>query len=211
MSTGPPWRAGSAELSLHGQDRILCDPELGLFGVFDGVGEFSRSGEAAELASRLLWEACHALDGEPLEQLRSGCQHAHQEIMRLRLGATTVTACRVVGRRLHYVSVGDSRLYLVRAGRGTQVTVDEGEGNWLDNAAGFPGSELRQTGQLQLQPGDRLVLVTDGVTGDFTPDLITEQEIAEAVAGTDPRESAERLIAIARKRDDRSAVVVLLS
>src|SRR3954471_3062497 len=42
---------GAARLDERGEDRLLVDPEIGLFGVFDGVGGHVDGAAAAELAA----------------------------------------------------------------------------------------------------------------------------------------------------------------
>jgi serine/threonine protein phosphatase PrpC len=53
-------------------------------------------------------------------------------------------------------------------------------------------------------------LVTDGITGDFVPDLLTEQDLAPAIDGDDPQRAADRLVEMARKQDDRTALVIFV-
>ncbi|MGC1407127.1 MAG: protein phosphatase 2C domain-containing protein [Candidatus Dormiibacterota bacterium] len=206
---------GSAQRMLHHQDRSLIDLELSLFGVFDGVGQFRRSGEAAQLALETIVEVCRSGAMPPLEALVAGCVRADARIAQGGLGATTATLAWIVGGDVLYVSVGDSRLYCQKADdpAPVQVTVDEGEGNILDNALGLGSSRGRdrvapQHGKLRLEPPAKLLLVTDGVTGDFAPDLLTDVEVGLAVSGRDPQRAAERLVDIARKRDDRTALVI---
>jgi serine/threonine protein phosphatase PrpC len=208
-------RLGLAEQPLHNQDRSLADLELGLFGVFDGVGQYLRSGEAAQLAAETVAEFCRAARLSHLEAMVAGCERADALIAQRDLGATTATLAWLVGAELLYVSVGDSRLYHQRDGDPAlvQVTVDEGEGNLLFNALGQgpsrPGlSVVSQQGSRQFGSGDRLLLVTDGITGDFAPDLLSELDLAFALRGDDPQQAADRLVELARKRDDRTALVV---
>ncbi|HUY09197.1 MAG TPA: protein phosphatase 2C domain-containing protein [Candidatus Dormibacteraeota bacterium] len=211
------WRVGLAERPLHHQDRSLVDLKLGLFGVFDGVGEFARSGEAAQLAAEVIAEVCRAGNQPPLDAIVAGSARAETLIREQALGCTTAVVAWVLGAQLLYVSVGDSRLYHQPAGGSTltQITVDEGEGNILFNALGEGPdrqglSVAPQQGTLRLSSGDKLLLVTDGITGDFVPDLLTEQDLAAAIAGDDPQGAAEKLVEIARKRDDRTALVIFL-
>src|SRR4051812_41367459 len=42
---------GAARLDERGEDRLLVDPEIGLFGVFDGVGGHVDGAATAELAA----------------------------------------------------------------------------------------------------------------------------------------------------------------
>jgi serine/threonine protein phosphatase PrpC len=210
-------RVGLAQRSVHDQDRSLIDLALSLFGVFDGVGAYRRSGEAAQLAAETIAKVCQTGGLPPLEALLEGCERADAQIARRELGATTATLAWIVGSDLHYVSVGDSRLYRQSPHdpAPVQATVDEGEGNILFNALGLGstrgGAQVApQRGHLQLARGDKLLLVTDGVTGDFAPDLLSEAELGLAVLVNDPQLAAERLVGIARKRDDRTALVVFV-
>ena len=211
-------RVGLAERPVHNQDRSLVDVDLGLFGVFDGVGAYGRSGEAAQLAAEAIAEVCRTEGMPPLQALVSGCERADAQIAHRGLGATTATLAWIVGSDLFYVSVGDSRLYRQRPvdRAPVQVTVDEGEGNVLFNALGLgssrgDGQVAPQRAHLRLAPGDKLLLVTDGITGDFAPDLLTAAELGLAAQGNDPQAAAERLVEIARKHDDRTALVVFVS
>ncbi|MGH7666951.1 MAG: PP2C family protein-serine/threonine phosphatase [Candidatus Dormibacteria bacterium] len=210
------WRVGRAELPLHHQDRCLVDNRLGLFGVFDGVGAYARSGEAAALAADTVAQRCALEITDPLLAIAAALQEADQLIGELGLGATTATVAWVRGAQLLYASVGDSRLYhQPRGGSMRQVSVDEGEGRMLFNALG--SERLRaldevvpQRGSLAVGSGDKVLLVTDGITGDHPPDLLSVSDLAAAVMGEDPQQGAQRLVQVARKHDDRSALVLFL-
>jgi protein phosphatase len=202
---------GTSELRLHGQDRCLADPELGLFAVFDGVGGVAGSERAAEHAAHGLPRLCRSLPGRPLERLAEALSALSSEIAARRLGATTATAIWLVGEVGWWISVGDSRLYLLRDRELVQLSRDQGEGNLLDSALGFPepdASLTRQRGRLELRDGDRLALVTDGVTGDFPPDILGREELAAALSSSSAQLAAEALVREARKLDDRTAVVL---
>lgn len=211
------WRVGLAERSLHHQDRSLVELRLGLFGVFDGVGQFAQSGQAAQLAAETVGEVCRAGVLAPLAAMVAGCERADALIRQRALGATTATLAWLVGQELAFVSVGDSRLYhqSFEGAALVQVTVDEGRGNILFNALGegAPQGESTvapQRGTRRVGRQDKLLLVTDGVTGDFPPDLLTEAELAAAIEGADPQRAADRLVEVARKRDDRTALVIFV-
>lgn len=202
---------GTSELQIHGQDRLLVDQELGLFAVFDGVGGVAGSERAAECAARELPRLCRRLPGEPLERLVRAVAALGSKIANLRLGATTATAIWLLGGAGWWISVGDSRLYLLRGRELVQLSRDQGEGNLLDSALGFPEPDVsltRQRGRLGLRPGDRLALVTDGVTGDFPPDVLGPEELVAALSQPSAQLAAEALVAAGRKWDDRTAVVL---
>ena len=128
-------------------------------------------------------------------------------------GATTGTLCRVVGgadrRFVAWASVGDSRLYVIRQGKAYQISQDEGVGNQITNWLGRGGSVVAQHGNFELLSGDRLVLVTDGVTGGWGEDAMTDQELANIVSSQhNTQVAADMLVSLARKIDDRTAIVV---
>lgn len=202
---------GISELRRHGQDRCLADLESGLFAVFDGVGGLAGSEPAAEHAARGLPQLCRSLPGRPLERLAGALSALSSEIAALQLGATTATALWLVGEVGWWISVGDSRLYLLRDRELVQLSRDQGEGNLLDSALGFPepdASLTRQRGRLELRQGDRLALVTDGVTGDFPPEVLGREELAAALSSPSAQLAAEALVRAGRKLDDRTAVVL---
>ena len=107
---------------------------------------------------------------------------------------TTLTAAQVDGNRVHLVHVGDSRAYLLRGGELTQLTEDhtlvhrmvmEGEiseeeaethphRSILTRALGVDQNIQVDEGDLEVAPGDRLLLCTDGLTG-----MVPEGQIRE--------------------------------
>ena len=113
---------------------------------------------------------------------------------------TTLTAIMVEGRRAHIAHVGDSRAYLLRDGVFSQLTTDHtlvqrliDEGRLTaDEAAHHPQRSVitRAIGveqdvdvdamTLDLQPDDRLLLCSDGLTGP-----VSDEAIARLLAGTD--------------------------
>ncbi len=113
---------------------------------------------------------------------------------------TTLTAVMVEGRRAHIAHVGDSRAYLLRDGVFSQLTTDHtlvqrliDEGRLTaDEAAHHPQRSVitRAIGveqdvdvdamTLDLQPDDRLLLCSDGLTGP-----VSDEAIASLLAGND--------------------------
>src|SRR5688572_5272050 len=137
-------KLGRAELALHGDDFILEDHELGLIGVFDGMGGHADGALASQTAAEAVQEYYRAHDSQPLggiedvvETMRRALQHADGAIGRLNQGkrgkeamGTTATVVKFVNDpdgdpMIVYGQVGDSRLYLDRAGELRQLTVDE--------------------------------------------------------------------------------------
>ncbi len=113
---------------------------------------------------------------------------------------TTLTAVMVEGRRAHIAHVGDSRAYLLRDGVFSQLTTDHtlvqrliDEGRLSEEeAANHPQRSVitRAIGveaeidvdamTLELQPDDRLLLCSDGLTGP-----VSDEAIARLLGGRD--------------------------
>jgi PPM family protein phosphatase len=123
---------------------------------------------------------------------------------------TTLTATMVEGKRVHIAHVGDSRAYLLRDGSFSQLTddhtlvqhlVDEGQIT-REEAASHPQRSIitRAIGvsrevdvdsmTLDLEPGDQLLLCSDGLTG-----VVDDQTIAQELSSQrDAQETLQRLI-----------------
>ena len=113
--------------------------------------------------------------------------------------ATTLTLVLLVWPRAYLVHVGDSRAYARRRGKLERLTRDQtigeymlGVGAWTESQASRPGpaaalasaiggSEIAPVvGLVDLEPGDALVLCTDGLSKH-----VPDDQIAAALAGRD--------------------------
>jgi PPM family protein phosphatase len=226
------WLAAHVPPSIH----MLGDSGA-LFAVADGMGGRQGGEVASRLAIRVMMQRYYAHQPmtTPADRLAAAfgtangwlCYWAKQRAD-LRDMGTTLTAIAVAGGVLHVAHIGDSRAYLVREGRAWRLTRDE---TWVAGAmrrglltpreaAYHPWRNIlvRYLGQqltldvsvhsYAYQPGDYLVLTTDGVT-----DWMRGHEVARLVAGS-PKTAPRRLIQLARKRgsqDDASMILVALS
>ena len=233
------WRVLSIEQStLPGAlDRHGETDRLGyLFAIADGMGGHA----GGELASRrtleaieehLLAELADADDvGFALQSVVRRCEKRVLELEAAdeigRPPGTTLTLALVIGDRVHIAHVGDSRAYLVRGNRPTQITSDHTLGEWLRreglgeaeasgqfegvlvNAIGG-GSEraIVDTTDFELQPGDALILCSDGLTRS-----ITEDEIAGVTASSaSASECCDRMLSMALERDGRDNITVVVA
>ena len=194
--------------------RILDNGKCAVVGVFDGVGGDIDGGEAAETARSMFERAYHEIRnaGDIVQ-----CLYKIQVELELYYeGATTATVAVVVsdddgGATVHWASIGDSRVFVVEDGKYIALSVDECEDvkknvitNWLGrDEKGLRKREV-QHGSLIVRACARVVLVTDGVTGDFGSDVLSKRELVRA------SKNAEALIAASRKHDDGTAVVVVV-
>lgn len=143
--------------------------------------------------------------------------------------ATTLTAVATDGTRFAMAHIGDSRCYLFRDGALSRLSsdhtfvqqlIDHGQLEpaevpmhpWrnvvLRSLHGDPVPHSDQTDvvEIELRPGDRLLLCSDGLT-----DLVSEPDIAEALEVDDPAAAAAVLLqgALAAGGNDNVTCLVL--
>jgi serine/threonine protein phosphatase PrpC len=205
-----------------------------LFAVADGMGG-QRAGEVASRTAAAVigdWvDADRPTDGPGLERLLQAANEAIWSAAdadpELRGMATTCTLLNADGGVATLAHVGDSRAYLFRDGGLRQLTTDHsvvGElvrSGLLDpaRAASHPqrNAILRALGagpslevdvtEVDLAPGDRVLLCTDGLTN-----MVDEGAIAGILAAIpDPGTAAERLVALANHEggDDNVTIVIV--
>ncbi len=218
-----------------------------LLAVADGLGGHAGGEEASalvldELARRIAdvfsWSrppSGHGIDIDAtLVEAALSCQarvaaEAHERPKLLEMGST-LTAAWIIWPRLHLLHVGDTRCYLVRGGRLTQLTTDHtyaqrlAEDEAIDpaslasspmrhilwNAIGGNSAELRpEVTSHDLRRGDLLLLCSDGLTDQVPDEDLRRVLTTEA----DPGEACRTLIARANAsggRDNITAVVASL-
>ena len=242
------WQVKAASISKRGshrdgnQDFTFAEDDAGIFGVADGVGGHAGGAEASELL-------CASLMGELLEADRvavTDLDSAHKVIQRAvdaategmrelsrvcptlsRMG-TTVVFGWIVNGDFYYGHVGDSRLYLFRNNRLTQLTRDHSLveelysagvisqsvckthpwRNILSRSVGASSRDARaDVRQMQIREGDRLLFLTDGITDVLTDDAVRRA----ASAAVSPQELCRWLVGAAKNNqsaDDMSCVVI---
>ncbi len=178
------------------EDDLLVDEERRVFIVADGLGGHP----GGDVASRLAVRAAHAAvtdrplrdEAEPGTALGAALRAAHdavfkaaaQDISRRGMGTTAVLAHLSEGdRQLWMAHVGDSRGYLFRADELRQLTTDHtigGRIGGLIQALGTPGPVSPDVVHVDLEPGDRILLCTDGLT-----DMVHDDGIAERLGSAE--------------------------
>ncbi len=230
------------------QDHHGSWPDLGLFVVADGMGGHN----AGEVASHLAVETIRAFIAESAttpditwpfglelknsidaNRLTTAVRLANRKIYNegsnspdLSGMGTTVVAALVACDRITIVSVGDSRIYRLRAGALEQLTKDD---TWLASVLGEKQAEdadpqhpLRHVltsvvgtkddvkpaaREEQLVPGDRFVLCSDGVHGKLDTTALTTL-LATALSASD---GAQTIVseAITRGTSDNATALVI--
>ncbi len=216
------------------QDSGYAGPHLLV--VADGMGGHAGGDIASSTAITELVELDHdALGaGESSTHLTEAIASANSEISRIIASrdelqgmGTTVTALLRARNKLILAHIGDSRAYLLREGRFTQITKDHSfvqtlidEGRITEEEAsthpqrsvvtrvltGSPGDEP-DVGAREARRGDRYLLCSDGLSGFVAADTI-EDLLAE---GKDPAQTADALVALALKAGAPDNVTVIVA
>ena len=145
-----------------------------VYAVSDGVSTVAEGHWASQLTiSRLsqFFDAHAEVSGTTMVSLLS---EIDWEIRGERSGraACTAAVAWVFEGRVHVFQVGDSHIFLVRDGQVDCLTETEAEsGKKLDHFLGMGPtvSEVIRVSDHAIQPGDALILATDGVTGLVDP------------------------------------------
>lgn len=209
-------------------------PDIQAAVLADGMGGHS----AGEVASRTAVDTVSAILRQTLrgisahERLETALQAAHSVIreksrqsIKYRGMGTTCVAALVTDARMHFVNVGDSRLYLLRNGTFSALThdhsllqefIDQGlytpeearekvSRNILTRALGLEPQVKVDYDAVDIQPGDRFLMCSDGLY-----DMLSESEMA-ALLGR-PHQLEEiglDMIELANARGSRDNVSVI--
>lgn len=177
--------------------------------VADGMGGMADGKAASSMAVASLLECFAQIDWkkDPVGQLKYAVHFAADGVYHLLRGqgGSTVVACMIHGERLWFASVGDSGLYLLREHQLNrlnrphnmrhEIYLREIRASHADPSIGrdhletdaltsFLGMEAMEDVDLllrplQLEPGDVLLLCSDGVSGTLSEDALAaclEQE-----------------------------------
>jgi protein phosphatase len=222
----------------NNEDRFLADEQHDLFLVADGMGGQDHGERASGLAVEIIPRAFQdylASHGDTSHALVQALDEANRAIIDAsqyqaagrRMGTTAVLAVRRADR-VYVAGLGDSRAYLVRAGRVEQLTVDHTVAEALTRSGSLTPEQARtspwrhvlykflgcaeMTGGAEVRPftpaaADRLVLASDGLTN-----YVSDADLANGPdVYPDPQEWSDHLVRLALERgsnDNVTCVVV---
>lgn len=193
-------------------------PRAVLVAVADGMGGAAGGAEASRAALRALAASLLRTDSaDPEERIRQGfaaaCTRVHEqsrEVPALRDMGSTLTALLLQGGQAVIGHVGDTRCLLVRESGLAQMTTDHAvrtpESYLTRCIGGGQATEQPDVATLDLRPGDRVALVTDGVWSTVDPTAMLA-----VLASAAPQAAAERLVHLANAAGgpDNATCVVL--
>ena len=212
-------------------------PDRGIFIVADGMGGHAAGEVASEMAVRFVARELDSLRGltdeQVAERMRTAIRTANGAIFQRTLTehdkrgmGTTVTALVLYETRFLMGQVGDSRAYLLRDGRLSQVTKDHSyvqeqvDAGYLtpEQARSHPYSNVitRCVGANNdvipdiyvgtVKPGDLFLLASDGLTG-----MLEDHQLAESLApGEMPQQQVDRLIEEANRHGGLDNITAIL-
>lgn len=216
------------------EDAVLDRPEIGLWAVADGAGGHERGDYASRRIMELLAEIDATPSGPRLiSQVKTRLALANSELREKAaaigpdaLICSTVVVLLIESGEASALWAGDSRLYLMRAGCLRQLTrdqshvqnlVDSGEitradaprhplANIVTNLVGAFDQLVLEERCDRLEPGDILLLCSDGLSG-----VVNEAEIAAVLSVSPVSTAADRLIecALAQKAHDNVSAIVV--
>ena len=222
----------------HNEDSAFMEPTQGFFIVADGMGGHAAgevaSAMAVETVRTTLEAAKDEIDGFKkapsdagrrglVQLLQSAVLQAHQAVYQRGQAetdkqgmGTTLDVVLIAGAEAFVAHVGDSRTYLIRDGRSSQITTDHTvaevlviEGKLtieeaqvsplrtiLVNAIGVSADVGVEMAHVTLKKGDRLLLCSDGLH-DYFP---AEEEIAQRMSADKPGEALKEMVELAKTR-----------
>ena len=230
-----------ARFVVEGEERRRpVDGDGALLGVFDGMGGHDQGHVASAAAARVLAKLYQpGAPSRPARVLLRYLRQSHDTLHRRTLGpdgrgtmGTTATVAWLLRGQLHWAHVGDSRLYLWRRDRLSQLTEDQTRNAFLrrdgrptePNGQGLAQSFIfgsrgfghdaqlrlehgRDSGSEPLEAGDRLLLCSDGISGVLDDERIRELLASPVSPDAHARALADAAVA-AGSLDNITALVV---
>ena len=222
----------------HNEDSAHMEPDSGFFIVADGMGGHAAGEVASAMAVETVRTVLEAAQpdieaflkapSDPgrrhlVQLLQNAVLQAHQAVYQRgqtesdKQGmGTTLDVVLVAGAEAFVAHVGDSRTYLVRDGRSSQITTDHTvaevlviEGKLtieeaqvsplrtiLVNAIGVSADVGVEMAHVTLKRNDRLLLCSDGLH-DYFP---VEDEIAQRLSADKPGDALAEMVELAKTR-----------
>lgn len=222
----------------HNEDSAFMEPVKGFFIVADGMGGHAAGEVASAMAVETVKNTLDEATAEIAEFVKAPTDAGRRQLVQLLqsavLGAhqavfqrgqaepdkqgmgTTLDVVLIAGPEAFVAHVGDSRTYLIRDGRTSQITTDHTvaevlviEGKLtieeaqvsplrtiLVNAIGVSADVGVEMAHVTLKRGDRMLLCSDGLH-DYFP---LEEEIAEQLSSEKPGESLQEMVELAKTR-----------
>lgn len=214
------------------EDSFIALPEMGLWAVADGVGGYEAGQIASSTVTTMLESIGPAVSQQDqIMRFKARILAANDSILDIASErangpmGSTIAALLIFQRTFTCIWAGDSRVYLLRERRMSQLSRDHSEVQELldqglltdDQAASYPRRNVitRAIGIFddpglevesgEVEPGDVFVICSDGLTGHLSDD-----EILEAIDGRRSQEACDVLIEQTLERGAKDNVSVII-
>jgi protein phosphatase len=202
--------------------------------VADGMGGHLGGEEASRIAVTAMGEVFERGGEDPEELLRQAFDRANAGVFETAaenpeltgMGTTGVVLLFVPERRVWVAHVGDSRAYRLRQGRLQQLTEDHSVVGALLRMGHITEEEARVHPQrneilraigtqeqvdveiscLEIQPGDRYLLCSDGLSG-----MVIDSEIARVLSQCEPDTAVRELVEMANENGGTDNITVQIA
>jgi serine/threonine protein phosphatase PrpC len=212
--------------------------DSGLFALADGMGGHPEGEVAAQLSlqtlAALFQRDAKPKLADPIRFLHDAIIAGHHQLLRyatdkalIDTPRTTMVACVLQGNAAYWAHCGDSRLYLVRGDKLIARTRDHSYSelqetmsqvvpmrerfnrNVLFTCLGSPGKPVVDTtGPLVMQPGDRILLCSDGLWGAVSDPVIADHMARLPITECVP-ELVEQALRNAGPKSDNVSVIAM--
>jgi serine/threonine protein phosphatase PrpC len=223
----------------NNEDRVLFEPDRGIFAVIDGVGGESAGEVAAQTAHDVLRARLSRRTTDLGQLVREAIALANKQIYeqagrdeRLAGMSCVLTVAMLGGSQVTVGHVGDSRLYALRPGEIRKVTRDHSPVGAREDAGEIPEIEamrhprrneiFRDVGSAPHEPDDEGFIDVEQIPfdpeggfllcSDGLSDLVTSRRILEIVEAyaDDPQAAVDELIAEANAEGGKDNISVVL-
>jgi serine/threonine protein phosphatase PrpC len=232
----------------NNEDNYYVDETIGLFVVADGMGGHASGEVASKMTVDIIRDYFKGVGKdkpvqigayqkdctEVTNRLASAIRLANMAVYEasnsrpeLQGMGTTVAAAQIDGNRLSIAHIGDSRVYLIRAGNIEQLTDDHSVvyeqikrdlitkeeasrsemKNILTRALGIADDVEVDLAEMTLSPQDILLLCSDGLSGMVDDDSM----LSVATTFDDPKAACEKLIAMANANGGKDNITVVVA
>lgn len=231
----------------HNEDAFLVNEDINLYIVADGMGGHSGGELASRLSTQTIEEVIRSItsdpeatvidgvnteEAEPGDQLRYALETASKKIFdrakfdtSLRGMGTTTVAALFKNGKVHIANVGDSRVYMVRNNKISQVTTDhslvneqvkaglisqtDAKSHKLKNiitrSLGYTEEVEIDVHSIDVGIGDKFLLCTDGLSN-----MLDDSSIEKIISDLPLKESCYKLVEKANEVGGEDNVTVLL-
>ncbi|MFQ5738548.1 MAG: PP2C family protein-serine/threonine phosphatase [Acidobacteriota bacterium] len=228
-------RSDVGRVRTNNEDALIEVPEIGLFGVCDGLGGHAAGEVASSIASRTLTECLGGQCDSPDQALREGLGAANRRILQGQLenpqhrgmGTTTSLLWMTSGSSngAWIAHIGDSRIYRLRGGEFRQLTQDHSpvfrlyeqgilskdeiqehpQKNLLDRSLGITPTVDPDIFPTQLLPRDLILICTDGLT-----DALKDRKLQTVLQSIPFQDASDRLVADANAEGGQDNITLIL-